>query len=954
MSTIGLDSFPQRAIRALGRKVVLFIRQSTPDQKRDNPGSEQVQRLQLEHVERLGVKPENILVIDARGESGRGEIVREKFEQLVQLVESGVIGMVILARYDRLGRNDTDSARLYNLLAKQRALVMVDGRIYDPAEPSDDLILGLQSKFAEYENRARTRWMVLTRMALARMLKAPVNLPLGLVWASPEDTVYVQRLREAGLLEWIADLSGHRAFHQRHYQTRYVLPDPDRALFQSVVLRLRWILEEESLRGVIRRIETDPDWPVPGMVPRKPGFSFNPEQMAEWVPVNRSILEIWYRSPALYGIYAFRSRVLEDQEEGGAGGTYTVWETNAFPSFAGAVDYPRVRRILSSGARVFGVRYPGPRLHPLPSIRCAHVTSRGTMCGSKLTACYQADGTYRYASSWCKGRGHTDASIGPELDDLVIRIVLSVFRGDALRRAMDSLRAHGGGILSRRTEVESRVARLQMRVQGAVDRELDARAADNVEDQSFWMGERERYRIDLVRAERELAELVREEGRARALRDTELEKLVALASDLPRLLERARGIDGKARAILADLITEIYVRRVTRYVMDVEVEFPTGARVPGRVFTRGMTSTQPQRLYAAMRLAAGASQDEVAKEMNDALAAVWERAPHRLRFDADRVQTAALLNENSEPVQPREGTPQGVRELAVRMDCHPTRVLEAVLEGALGPAAWTTDGLTVVPKERELDRAFPEYARGKIAGQRGWAVLDILPLAEVVTVKGAERQRVQRLARQTNSLVRDDSGRVWVHRKGIEAGALQRCVQAALERLHPELAVEYWVPMREARRILGGATEKQIRLRAITATPGSGHQGALSRFVWLSPAEVERLGTKRITEVVAAMGENVQMEDFLTVNATYEWMRARFACGTLSMLSDALRYGRVFRVRARPATGGALRLFVRIPRVLQESTDPALLRAWLAGTLESESAREPIDGCQAEQGGRSG
>jgi hypothetical protein len=79
------------------------------------------------------------------------------------------------------------------------------------------------------------------------------------------------------------------------------------------------------------------------------------------------------------------------------------------------------------------------------------------------------------------------------------------------------------------------------------------------------------------------------------------------------------------------------------------------------------------------------------------------------------------------------------------------------------------------------------------------------------------------------------------------------------------------------------------------------------------------------------------------VKATYEWMRARFASGKLGTLTKAVRLGRVLRVRARPATGGALKLFVHIPKALQESTDPALLHAWLAGTLESDSGAKGTD-----------
>lgn len=318
----------ERLTNAVDREVWLLIRQSSYVQGRLNVGSAEVQRQQSRYVRPFGVEPDGIRVVDARGESGRAGADRPQFAALLEAARAGRIGILLLARHDRLGRNDEDSSALFAALSRTGGLVMVDGRCYDPSEPHDKLMLGLQAQFAEYENNARMRWMQLSRWSLVKRLEYRVPLPSGMVWASLDDEEYVRRMTDAGLGAWLtrvqADPAAYRAASKasdrvaqdREARAYYPLPFPDASVARSIELRLAWLRELESVTAVQRRIERDPRWPRPGMVPVTRGRRYVAGARAHWVPVERSALLRWFRSPALYGTYAASSRMVFDDLDG--------------------------------------------------------------------------------------------------------------------------------------------------------------------------------------------------------------------------------------------------------------------------------------------------------------------------------------------------------------------------------------------------------------------------------------------------------------------------------------------------------------------------------------------------------------------------------------------------------------------------------------------------------------
>lgn len=174
------DGILRRVEAAFAKKIVVFIRQSTFTQRIQNIGSGDVQFEQRRRLEKMNVREAQVVTIDARGESGRAEVVRHHFNALIQLLTTGTVGVLVLARFDRVGRNREDSNKVIRLLVKCGGMLMIDGKLFDPRSPIDGFSLDMQSAYAEYENRARTLWLMAARLNMARRLATVVPLPTGL------------------------------------------------------------------------------------------------------------------------------------------------------------------------------------------------------------------------------------------------------------------------------------------------------------------------------------------------------------------------------------------------------------------------------------------------------------------------------------------------------------------------------------------------------------------------------------------------------------------------------------------------------------------------------------------------------------------------------------------------------------------------------------------------------
>jgi DNA invertase Pin-like site-specific DNA recombinase len=169
--------------RHLRRQAYLYVRQSTLRQVVENTESTQRQYALRQRAVALGWPIEQVVVIDRDlGQSGASAADREGFQQLVRDVGLGRAGLVMGLEVSRLARNSMDWHRLLEICALTETLILDEDGLYDPAHFNDRLLLGLKGTMSEAELhvlRARLRGGIINK---ARRGDLEIPLPVGFVY----------------------------------------------------------------------------------------------------------------------------------------------------------------------------------------------------------------------------------------------------------------------------------------------------------------------------------------------------------------------------------------------------------------------------------------------------------------------------------------------------------------------------------------------------------------------------------------------------------------------------------------------------------------------------------------------------------------------------------------------------------------------------------------------------
>jgi DNA invertase Pin-like site-specific DNA recombinase len=167
----------------LGRRALIYVRQSTLAQVRENVGSKARQYDLVQRALDLGWSREQIVVVDQdQGHSGASAEGRDGFQQLVTEVGLGQAGAVFSLEASRLARSCIDWYRLLEICALTDTLVVDEEGVYDPSQYNDRLLLGFKGTMSE----AELHWLH-SRLQGGKMKKAEsgelwIRLPTGLVY----------------------------------------------------------------------------------------------------------------------------------------------------------------------------------------------------------------------------------------------------------------------------------------------------------------------------------------------------------------------------------------------------------------------------------------------------------------------------------------------------------------------------------------------------------------------------------------------------------------------------------------------------------------------------------------------------------------------------------------------------------------------------------------------------
>ena len=117
----------------LGRRAVIYVRQSTPHQVLSNQESLRLQYALRQRAREFGWREANIDVIDADlGLSGASTTRREGFKELAARVGLSEVGLVLSIDVTRLARNCSDWYPLLDICGLRGCLIADRDGVYDP------------------------------------------------------------------------------------------------------------------------------------------------------------------------------------------------------------------------------------------------------------------------------------------------------------------------------------------------------------------------------------------------------------------------------------------------------------------------------------------------------------------------------------------------------------------------------------------------------------------------------------------------------------------------------------------------------------------------------------------------------------------------------------------------------------------------------------------------------
>jgi len=166
----------------LERTAIIYVRQSSPAQVRDNRESQARQYALVEQAAQLGWPASQIDVIDADlGISGRSAERRAGFREVVSRVCLGEVGAIFGLEVARLARSNADFARLLELARLTDTLVIETDGMYDLREFNDRLLLGLKGAMSEAELHILAGRLQGAKRAAAERGELRFALPVGYV-----------------------------------------------------------------------------------------------------------------------------------------------------------------------------------------------------------------------------------------------------------------------------------------------------------------------------------------------------------------------------------------------------------------------------------------------------------------------------------------------------------------------------------------------------------------------------------------------------------------------------------------------------------------------------------------------------------------------------------------------------------------------------------------------------
>jgi DNA invertase Pin-like site-specific DNA recombinase len=249
----------------LARKAIVYLRQSSEKQVRQNKESQRLQYDLAERMRTLGWRDVEIIDSDLGSSAAIASACREGFERVLSSVALGEVGIVASREASRLSRTDKDWCRLVEVCQIFGTLIGDEQQVYDLGYLDDQLVLGIKGTLSVVELKVLRQRLQEGQEAKARRGELFKRLPVG----------------------YVRDATGKVVFH------------PDRRVYEAIQLVFAKFRELWSVRQTFQWFR-DNDVELPA----------NPIRGAQlvWKMPSQSLVRDVLRNPFYAGAYVWGRR----------------------------------------------------------------------------------------------------------------------------------------------------------------------------------------------------------------------------------------------------------------------------------------------------------------------------------------------------------------------------------------------------------------------------------------------------------------------------------------------------------------------------------------------------------------------------------------------------------------------------------------------------------------------
>jgi DNA invertase Pin-like site-specific DNA recombinase len=529
------------------RRAFVYARQSTPAQVSQHRTSTERQLGLADRAAELGWSTDQVEVIDEDlGCSGRFTEGREGFQRLAAQMSMGKVGAVFSVDASRLARSSADWHRLLEIAVLTRTLLIDEQTVFDPRDPNDRLVLGMKGTMADFE-------LVYMRQRLE-----------GGRWHLARRGAY--RFRPA---------AGY--VHEDDESSRLVV-DPDEEVQRAIKL----VFDRYRVFGTVSAVVTH--FAEHGL-----RFPSRYGKRLDWVRLNTSRVHAILTNPTYTGAYVFGRARGETILDGGKRrrrvrelplSEWRVNIPNSHPAYISWEEFlANQKRMSENAAR----RQNDPAKG---AAREGHALLQGLLlcgcCGSRLRVRYGGTGGRRaaYQCTKLEQEGFADnhcLDVGARnLEEPIVAIVLGALKHQPLSDAIRAVELveEQDAALDKQWQLRLERARYDAK---RAERQYDACEPENrVVARTLEKRWNERL-AEVETLEREHAAFTAKHRVE--LSDLDRQRIMQLATNVPRLWRAKTTTDRDRKLLLRSLIKDVSVQAidVPRSTLRTQILWHTGA-----------------------------------------------------------------------------------------------------------------------------------------------------------------------------------------------------------------------------------------------------------------------------------------------------------------------------------------------------------------------------------------